>query len=115
MVKTGFGAIMHKHFEFPMPEMHAWETDTFEKLEQAVFDDPGDPRRFFSAGDNQIAGVGDGFQRNSPAWIETVKSLRPDFPGLRQHHRGERMPHPPDRPAKRHDVDGRISRSAWAR
>ena len=80
VVKTGFGAIMHKHFEHPMPEMSAWETDTFEKLESAVFDDAGDPRRFFAAGDNQIAGVGDGFQRNSPAWIETVKSLRPDFP-----------------------------------
>lgn len=79
-VRTGFGAIMHKHFEFPMPEMRAWETDTFEKLEQAQFDDPRDRRRFFSPGDNQIAGVGDGFQRDSPAWIETVKSLRPDFP-----------------------------------
>ena len=80
VVKTGFGAIMHKHFEFPMPEMRAWETDTFEKLERAVFDDPGDRRRFLAAGDNQIAGVGDGFQRNSPPWIDTVKSLWPDFP-----------------------------------
>ncbi len=80
VVKTGFGAILHKLFEFPMPEMRAWETDTFEKLERAVFDDPRDRRRFFAPGDNQIAGVGDGFQRNSPAWIETVKSLRPDFP-----------------------------------
>jgi uroporphyrinogen decarboxylase len=80
VVKTGFGAIMHKHFEFPMPEMRAWEVDAFEKLERAQFDDPRDGRRFFSPGDNQIAGVGDGFQRNSPAWIETVKSLRPDFP-----------------------------------
>jgi uroporphyrinogen decarboxylase len=80
VVKTGFGAIMHKHFAFPMPEMRAWETDTFEKLERAKFDDPRDPRRFFSGGDNQIAGVGDGFERNSPAWIDTVKSLRPDFP-----------------------------------
>jgi len=79
-VKTGFGAIIHKHFQFPMPEMRAWETDTFEKLESAQFDHPRDPRRFFSAGDNQIAGVGDGFQRNSPPWIETVKSLHPDFP-----------------------------------
>ena len=26
VVKTGYGAIMHKHFEFPMPEMRAWET-----------------------------------------------------------------------------------------
>ena len=80
VVKTGFGAIMHKHFEHPMPEMTAWEVDTFEKLESAVFDDPRDPRRFFAGGDNQIAGVGDGFQRNTPPWIETVKSLRPDFP-----------------------------------
>lgn len=80
VVKTGFGAIIHKHFDFPMPEMRSWEIDTFEKLEQAQFDDPRDPRRFFAAGDNQIAGVGDGFQRDSPAWIETVKSLRPDFP-----------------------------------
>jgi uroporphyrinogen decarboxylase len=79
-VKTGFGAVMHKHFEFPMPEMRAWDTDTLEKLEGAGFDDPTDPRRFLAAGDNQIAGVGDGFQRNSPAWMETVKSLRPDFP-----------------------------------
>jgi uroporphyrinogen decarboxylase len=80
VVKTGFGAIMHKHFEFPMPEMRAWETDSFEKLEVAQFDYSRDRRRFFAAGDNQIAGVGDGFQRNTPSWIETVKSLRPDFP-----------------------------------
>lgn len=80
VVKTGFGAVMHKHFALPMPEMHAWETDSLEKLERAEFDDPGDRRRFLASGDNQIAGVGDGFQRNSPPWLETVKSLRPDFP-----------------------------------
>jgi uroporphyrinogen decarboxylase len=80
VVETGFGAVMHKHFAFPMPEMRAWETDSFEKLERAEFNDPRDQRRFFAAGDNQIAGVGDGFQRRSPAWIETVKSLHPDFP-----------------------------------
>ena len=80
IVRTGFGAVMHKLFALPMPEMRSWETDTFEKLETVEFDDPRDRRRFFSAGDNQIAGVGDGFQRNSPAWIDTVKSLHPDFP-----------------------------------
>jgi uroporphyrinogen decarboxylase len=78
-VRTGFGAIMHKVFSLPMPEMRAWETDTFEKLQQARFDPPDDPRRFFCGGDNQIAGVGDGFERDSPPWIETVRSLRPDF------------------------------------
>ena len=80
VVRTGFGAIMHKHFEFPMPEMRDWETDTLEKLEQAAFDDPLDRRRFLAGGDNQIAGVGDSFQRNSPPWLDTVKSLHPDFP-----------------------------------
>ena len=29
VVKTGFGAILHKHFELPMPEMRAWEIDSF--------------------------------------------------------------------------------------
>jgi hypothetical protein len=80
VIKTGYGAIMHKHFEFPMPEMRSWEIDTFEKLEACHFDDPRDRRRFYEGGDNQIAGVGDGFERNSPPWLDTVKSLRPDFP-----------------------------------
>jgi uroporphyrinogen decarboxylase len=80
IVKTGFGAHMRKKFDFPMPEFIDWEIDTIEKLEAAQFDDPYDRRRYFEAGDNQIAGVGDGFERNSPAWLETVKSLRPDFP-----------------------------------
>jgi uroporphyrinogen decarboxylase len=80
VVKTGFGATMRKKFEYPMPEMAAWDIDTFEKLEAAEFDAPDDPRRFFEAGDNQIAGVGDGFELNSPPWVDTVKGLRPDFP-----------------------------------
>ena len=80
VVKTGFGAVMRKVFDCPMPEFIAWETDTLEKLEAAQFDPAADPRRFFAAGDNQIAGVGDGFERNSPPWVETVKSLWPDFP-----------------------------------
>jgi uroporphyrinogen decarboxylase len=80
VVKTGFGVHMRKTFQYPMPEMFKWDLDTIEKLEEAKFDAPNDPRRFFSAGDNQIAGVGDGFERNSPAWIDTVKSLRADFP-----------------------------------
>jgi uroporphyrinogen decarboxylase len=79
-VKTGYGAIMRKVFSCPMPEFIGWEIDTLEKLEAARFDNAADARRFFSAGDNQIAGVGDGFERNSPAWVETVKSLWPDFP-----------------------------------
>ena len=51
-----------------------------ERLEQSDFGDPYDRRRYFEAGDNQIAGVGDTFQRHSPPWIETVKTLRKDYP-----------------------------------
>ena len=80
IVKTGFGAIMRKKFDAPMPEFIGFDTDTIEMLEALEFDDAYDRRRYYEAGDNQIAGVGDGFERNSPAWIETVKSLHPDFP-----------------------------------
>jgi hypothetical protein len=79
VVKTGYGAILRKRFDLPMPEMLAWDTDTFAKLESAEFDDPRDRRRFYESGDNQIAGVGDGFERNSPPWIDTVKSRWPEF------------------------------------
>ena len=80
VVRTGFEAVLRKKFKDPMPEFIGFETDTIEKVEAFEFDDPWDDRRFFSAGDNQIAGVGDGFARNSPPWIDTVKDLHPDFP-----------------------------------
>jgi uroporphyrinogen decarboxylase len=80
VIKTGFLATLRKRFDLPMPEFVAFDVDTIEKLEELWFDDPADPRRFFSAGDNQITGVGDGFERNSPPWIETVRKLYPDFP-----------------------------------
>jgi len=80
LVKTGFGATIRKKFDFPMPEFMDWEIDTIELLERFEFDDPYSPARYLKGGDNQIAGVGDSFQRNSPAWMDTVKKLRPDFP-----------------------------------
>ncbi|MGO9409432.1 MAG: uroporphyrinogen decarboxylase family protein [Spirochaetia bacterium] len=80
VVRTGFEAVIRKKFADPMPDYVSFETDSLEKMEAFQFDDPWDDRRWFSAGDNQVAGVGDGFTRNSPAWIETVKSLHPDFP-----------------------------------
>ena len=80
VVKTGFRTTMRKKFDFPMPEFIGWDIDTIEKLEAFKFDDPYDRRRYFGAGDNQIAGVGDGFERNSPPWIETVEKLHKDFP-----------------------------------
>ncbi len=80
IVKTGFETTLRKRFDMPMPEQMGWQTDTIEKMEAFEFDDPADRRRFFSAGDNQVAGVGDGFTRNSPPWVDTVKALHKDFP-----------------------------------
>jgi hypothetical protein len=79
-VRTGFEAIIRKKYADPMPAFLRFETDTLEKLDAFAFDDPWDDRRYSAAGDNQIAGVGDGFARNTPAWIESVRSLHPDFP-----------------------------------
>jgi len=80
VVRTGFEAIIRKKLADPMPAFLHFETDTMEKVAAFQFDDPWDERRWFAAGDNQLAGVGDGFARNSPPWIETVKSLHPDIP-----------------------------------
>ena len=80
VVRTGFEAVIRKNFADPMPAFLRFDTDTIEKMRDFRFDDPWDDRRFFAAGDNQIAGVGDGFARNSPPWVETVRSLHPDIP-----------------------------------
>ncbi len=80
VVKTGFDAIIRKKFEDPMPAFLKFETDTIEKIRSFVFDDPWDDSRFFSGGDNQIAGVGDSFVRDLPPWMDTVQDLSPDIP-----------------------------------
>lgn len=80
VVRTGFEAVVRKVFAYPMPEFVSFETDTMEKLLAFQFDDPWDARRYFCGGDNQTAGIGDGFERNSPPWIETLRSLHSDFP-----------------------------------
>jgi len=80
VVRTGFEAVIRKKFADPMPEFLEFETASPEKLREFTFDDPWDERRYLRGGDNQLAGVGDGFARNLPPWIDTVKRLRPDFP-----------------------------------
>ena len=91
VVRTGFEAVIRKKFADPMPEWLGFDTDTIEKVEAFQFEDPWDERRYFSAGDNQLAGVGDGFARNSPAWVATVKALHSNFPVYGQPVRGQRV------------------------
>ncbi len=80
IVRTGYEAEVKKNMSITMPAFTKFHTDTIEKMEAFEFDDPWDDRRYFSAGDNQLAGVGDGFALNSPPWVDTVKSLYNDFP-----------------------------------
>ena len=79
VVRTGFEAEIRKVFASPMPEFVRFQTDTIEKALAFRFDDPADRRRFFAAGDNQLAGVGDGFERGTPAWIDSVRARHPDI------------------------------------
>jgi hypothetical protein len=79
IVRTGFEAVMEKQFADPMPRWLSFDTDSIEKVEAFEFDDPWDDRRFFSRGDNQLGGVGDGYARDLPPWTETIKKLYPNF------------------------------------
>jgi hypothetical protein len=79
-VRTGFEAVIHKKFDQAMPGFVHFDTDTVEKMEAFQFDDPRDERRYFSAGDDQINGVGDGFARNTPPFVERVAAVHADFP-----------------------------------
>lgn len=80
VVRTGFEAIIRKKFKDPMPAFLEFDTNSLEKMESFQFDDPSNERRYFRGGDNQIAGVGDGFVRNLPPWTDTLKNLYPEFP-----------------------------------
>ena len=80
VVRTGFEAVIQKKYSDPMPRYLEFDTNSIDKMRAFRFDDPWDDRRFFKGGDNQVAGVGDGFVRDLPPWIDTVKTLHPNFP-----------------------------------
>lgn len=80
IIKTGFEATIRKKLGTQMPYYHDFDTNTLEKMAAFKFDDPWDDRRFFKAGDNQLAGIGDVITRNSPAWVDQVKSYYADIP-----------------------------------
>ena len=79
VVKTGFGATIRRSGTKPMPHFEAFSVTRPEEMEHFGFDDPADPRRFFSAGDDQLNGVGDALGRNIPAWDGRVDAYAQDF------------------------------------
>jgi len=80
VVRTGFEAVIRKKFDQAMPAFLRFETDTIEKMRAFRFDDPWDERRYFSSGDDQINGVGDGFARNTAPFVDRVREVWSDFP-----------------------------------
>ena len=80
LVKTGFGATIRKRLDLPMPAFVAFDTATVEQMEAFRFDEPWDERRYFRRGDDQISGVGDGFVRDLPPFVDRVAERWSDFP-----------------------------------
>ncbi|MGJ5817220.1 uroporphyrinogen decarboxylase family protein [Paludibaculum fermentans] len=79
-VRTGFGATIRKKFDQAMPAFLAFEATTIKHMDEFEFDDPFDDRRYFHAGDDQINGVGDGFERNVAPFVDRVAAIYEDFP-----------------------------------
>ena len=79
-IRTGFDAVIRKIWGSQMPYWIRFETDTVDKMLAFELDAPHDERRFFAAGDHQIAGVEESFQMNIPPWIETIESTYSEFP-----------------------------------
>jgi len=78
IVKTGFDCTVKKRFDLPMPYYLDFETKTAAQIEAFEFEDPADPRRYFEAGDDLLNGVGDGFARDIPPFVERVRDYAED-------------------------------------
>jgi len=79
LVRTGFGATIERRGTCPMPCYLDFETKTYEQMEALAFDDPGDPRRFFEAIDDQVNSVGDELNLGLPSFVDRVNACAEDF------------------------------------
>jgi len=79
VVKTGFGATIRRRGDAPMPHYETFAVKQPEGMADVEFDDPADPRRFYTGGDDQINCVGDALLRDLPPWDERVKPYVDDF------------------------------------
>lgn len=79
VLRTGFEAVVKRAGDAPMPHFESFSINSPEEMALFQFDDPADPRRFYSAGDDQLNGVGDALNRNIPAWDERVNAYKDDF------------------------------------
>ncbi len=78
-VKTGFECTVMKHFDLLMPHYLDFDTKTVADMDAFEFEDPFDRRRYFESVDDMINGVGDGFYRGLPPFVEKFKQYAEDF------------------------------------
>ena len=79
VVRTGFGATIRHSKTAPMPAFEAFSVQRPEAMADFVFDDAGDPRRFFQGGDDQLNCVTDVVLRNIPSWKDRMAGYADDF------------------------------------
>ena len=79
VVKTGFGATIELRDDCPMPCFLECDTKTYDEMDEFVFDDPRDERRFFASLDDQINSVGDALNLGIPSFLDRVNAYADDF------------------------------------
>jgi uroporphyrinogen decarboxylase len=79
VVKTGFGATIRRRGDVPMPHYETFSVKRPEAMADVELDDPADPRRFYSGGDDQINCVGDALARDLPSWEDRLRPYTDDF------------------------------------
>ncbi len=79
VVKTGFGATIRRRGVAPMPHYETFSVNDVDAMADFGFDAPGDPRRFYAGGDDQINCVGDALARDLPSWDERMSPLVDDY------------------------------------
>jgi hypothetical protein len=79
VVKTGFGATIELREDCPMPRFLECDAKTYEDMDEYVFDDPRDSRRFFVALDDQLNSVADALNLGIPSFVDRVNAYADDF------------------------------------
>ncbi|MBN2329495.1 MAG: hypothetical protein JXR73_20305 [Candidatus Omnitrophica bacterium] len=79
VLRTGFGAVIRRRGEDPMPVFESFSVKTPGEMQDFVFDDPADPRRFYEGGDDQLNCVADALTRNIPSWQDRLAPCLDDF------------------------------------
>ncbi len=80
LVRTGFGATIKRSGALPMPHFDSFSVEEPEEMADFVIEPANDKRRLYRTGDDQINGLGDALNRNTPSWNERVDKYVEDFP-----------------------------------